>query len=176
MNVKKLIEQINALAEEDIAEINLQDEIEPAEPAKVIDAEEPAFDDTMSLADQFDAKARIARALDALKDAVEEFKDATAEKVDLLKDQALTTGIESLDSLLVEIEQALAGGSQILGNSELNDPFKAELPEEPAEGEEEETDELEDEAEDNEDEEGEDEEDFDDAAGLDLFAGAEDEE
>lgn len=172
MEVKKLIEQINKLVEEDIAEINLQDEIEPEQPAEVIDAEEPVFGDTMSLADQFDAKARIARALEALKAAVEEFKDATAEKVDLLKDQALTTGIENLDSLLVEIEAALAGGSQILGNSELNDPFKTELPEEPAE-EEQGTEELEDEEADQE--EGDDEEDFDLAAGLDLFAGNEEE-
>ena len=46
--------------EDGVNEINLQDEIEPEQPAEVIDAEQPVFGDTMSLADQFDAKAKIA--------------------------------------------------------------------------------------------------------------------
>lgn len=141
MDIRNLIEEINKLTEQDIDEITLQDEIEPEQPAEVV---EPAFNDNMSLADQFDAKARIARALEALQAAVEEFKDATAEKIDLLKDQALNVGIEKLDVLMLEIEQALASGSKILGDSELNDVFKPELPAEEtveleqAEGEEEE--------------------------------------
>lgn len=175
-DIKRLIEELKLL-EDDIAEINLQDEIEPEEPAQVIDEpneekpheEKPVFGDNMSLADQFDAKARIARALEALKAAVDEFKDATAEKLDLLQDQDLTTGIEKLDSIVVEIEAALAGGSQILGNSELNDPFKPELPEAPEEApeaEEKEDDEA-------EDEEEEEEYDFDAEAGLDLLGDSE---
>ena len=130
MDITKLIEEINRLTEQDIDEITLQDEIEPEQPAQVIEpaTTEPVFNDTMSLADQFDAKARIARALEALQAAVEEFKDATAEKIDLLQDQALNVGIEKLDALMLEIEQALASGSKILGDTELNDIFKPQLP------------------------------------------------
>lgn len=167
MEIQKLIEEINRLTEDDMDEVTLQDEIEPEQPAEVVD--EPEFNDNMSLADQFDAKARIARALEALKDAVNEFKDATAEKIDLLKDQALTGGIEKLDGLMVEIEKALASGSNILGDSELNDPFKTQIPDQTEEIQPEETEEA-----DTEDNEYTDEEaDFDVEAGLDLLAGNE---
>lgn len=167
MEIQKLIEEINRLTEDDMDEVTLQDEIEPEHPAEVVD--EPEFNDNMSLADQFDAKARIARALEALKDAVNEFKDATAEKIDLLKDQALTGGIEKLDDLMVEIEKALASGSNILGDSELNDPFKTQIPDQTEEIQPEETEEA-----DTEDNEYTDEEaDFDAEAGLDLLAGNE---
>lgn len=159
MDIRKIVEQINKLTEQDIDEIQLQDEVDAEVPVQ-----EPAFNDNMSLADQFDAKARIARALDALKDAVEEFKNATAEKVDLLKDQALTMGIEKLDAIVPEIENALVTGSNILGDSQLNDPFKTELPAEDDVPEEEvPADEEDDEEEDFE------EVDFDAEAGLDLL-------
>ena len=168
--IKTLIEDLNKLMEEDLPEINLQDEIEPEQPAEVTEApevkQEPEFNDNMSLADQFDAKARIARALEALKDAVEEFKDATAEKIDLLKDQALTVGIEDLDGVLVDLENALVSGSKILGNSELNDPFKTELPDEQEPEMEEPAEETNEEDEDEMDDE---EFDFDAEAGLDLL-------
>ena len=49
-------------------------------------------------------------------------------KIDLLQDQALNVGIEKLDALMLEIEQALASGSKILGDTELNDIFKPQLP------------------------------------------------
>ena len=171
MNIKKLIEEINKLSEEDVNEVTLQDEIEPAEPAEVIEPEKPAFNDNMSLADQFDAKARIARALEALKTAVEEFKDATAEKIDLLQDEALLQGIDAIDNDVIALESALASGSQILGNTELNDPFKTDLPAEANELEEEpKAEETDDEPEQDEDEE---ESDFDELAGLDLLGSEE---
>lgn len=172
-DLRKLIEQLNKLTEEDVNEINLQDEIEPEQPAEVIDApvEKPVFGDNMSLADQFDAKARIARALEGLQNAVEEFKDATAEKVDLLKDQALTGGIEKLTALMGELETALVSGSNILGTSELNDPFKTDMPAPQEEVEEvEQTGDAEDAEELDMDAEDEEEYDFDAAAGLDLLA------
>ena len=171
MNIKKLIEEINKLSEEDVNEVILQDEIEPAEPAEVIEPEKPAFNDNMSLADQFDAKARIARALEALKTAVEEFKDATAEKIDLLQDEALLQGIDAIDNDVIALESALASGSQILGNTELNDPFKTDLPAEANELEQEpEAEETDEEPEEDEDEE---ESDFDELAGLDLLGSEE---
>ena len=168
MDFKKILEEINKFAEEDVNEVELKDEIIPEEQPEVIEPAEPTFNDTMSLADQFDAKARIARALEALQGAVQEFKDATAEKVDLLQDQALMQGISALDQQVADLETALASGSKILGDASLNDPFKPELP-----AETEQTGDLDQEAEDEESEEEEEDEeeyDFDAEAGLDLFA------
>ena len=162
MDIKELIESINKLSEDAVGEDILTD-IPEQEPEVA-----PAFNDGMSLADTLDAKTKIARCLENLKQAVDEFKEATAEKVDLLKDELLLGGIENLGNVIQEIELALASGSNILG-SELNDPFKTELPaepEQPAEETEEEPDEEE-------------EEDviynFDDEAGYDLLAGGEEE-
>lgn len=168
MKIRRLIEEINKLSEEDVNEINLQDEIVPEEPATVIEPAAPTFNDNMSLADTFDAKARIARALEALKAAVDEFKEATAEKIDLLKDEALLQGIAALTDQVNGLETALASGSNILGNSELNDPFKTELPAEPEEVAEE--PDVEDEASEDEEEDEEEEYDFDAEAGLDLLS------
>ena len=134
MELKKLIEELKNITEEDMPEINLQDDIEPEEPAEVIEApmeepaaEEPKIVDTMTLADQFDAKEKIARALENLKLAVDEFKDATAEKVDLIDDSVLLQEIEGLDTAVEAVATALASGN-VLGDTELNDPFKAQQP------------------------------------------------
>lgn len=166
MEIKDLIESINLLSEEITSEEVFQDT--PEQEPEVA----PEFNDGMSLADTFDAKAKIARCLDNLKQAIEDFKDATAEKVDLLKDELLLEQIEKLDVTTKDIETALASGSNILGNSELNDAFKTELPAEETE-EAQEKEEIEDEetSEDSEDEADEDGEgyDFDIQAGLDLF-------
>lgn len=146
-DIEKLLEEMDSIfgkaevqedlvAEDEVKEDALQDEAPEAdvaleqpeapeeepkeEPAK------PAFNDTMSLADTFDAKARIARALETLQAAVEEFKNATADKVDLIKDALLISSIEGLDASVKAVEDALASGELL--KSELNDPFNAELP------------------------------------------------
>lgn len=165
MDIKKIIEQIDILTEEATSEEVLQDT--PAEEPEVA----PAFNDGMTLADTFDTKAKIARSLENLKQAVEEFKEATAEKVDLLKDELLLNEIEKLGETIQGIELALASGSNIIGDSELNDPFKAELPqaeEQPAEEVETPAEEKEEPSENELDFDGEDY-DFDDEAGLNLF-------
>lgn len=170
MDIRDIINSINALTEENTSEEILSDV--PAEEPEVAPEVTPEFNDGMSLADTFDTKAKIARALDNLKVAVDEFKDATAEKIDLLKDELLLGGIEKLGDVIQEIELALASGSNLLGDSELNDPFKAELPQEeetvnvPDEEEEEGTP-AEEETEDEEDYE---DYDFDSEAGLDLLS------
>lgn len=133
MDIKKLLESIDKLTEETATEDLFTDV--PAEEPEVAPAVEPAFNDGMSLADTFDTKAKIARSLENLKLAVEEFKEATAEKIDLLKDELLLGGLDELDEVVKGLELALASGSNLLGDSELNDAFKAELPQ----GEEEET-------------------------------------
>ena len=126
MNIKELLENIDKLTEETATE-DLFTDI-PAEEPEVAPAVEPTFNDGMSLADTFDTKAKIARSLENLKLAVEEFKDATAEKIDLLKDELLLGGLDELDEVIKGLELALASGSNLLGDSELNDAFKAELP------------------------------------------------
>lgn len=158
MDIKQIIEQINLLTEEEKIEEEILQDTPAAEPEV-----EPAINDSMSLADTFDTKAKIARCLDTLKQAIEEFKVATAEKIDLLKDASILAGQEKLDAVVAEIEQALANGTQLLGDSELNDAFKAELPqenitEEPAES-----------AEETKEEEEKGVVDFDSEAGLNLF-------
>ena len=126
MNIKKLLESIDKLTEETATEDLLTDV--PAEEPEVAPAVEPTFNDGMSLADTFDTKAKIARSLENLKLAVHEFKEATAEKIDLLKDELLLGGLDELDEVIKGLELALASGSNLLGDSELNDAFKAELP------------------------------------------------
>ena len=136
MDIEKLLEELKiALGEEDVQEETLVDvpaeaqaapELDPVEQSVVEPVKEPMFKDTMSLADTFDAKAKIARALDNLKVAIDEFKDATSEKVDLINDGNLLTEIEGLDRAVEGIETALAAGELLA--SELNDPFNAELP------------------------------------------------
>ena len=117
----------DAVAEEEIQDVAPEAEVAlEKEEAEAEEPVEPAFNDTMSLADTFDAKARIARALEALQGAVEEFKNATADKVDLIKDAVLLNSIEGLDLAVEAIESALAAGELL--KSELNDPFNAELP------------------------------------------------
>lgn len=161
MNMKKLVESIDKLIEETTSEEVLQD-VPEKEPEVA-----PAFNDGMSLADTLESKAKIARCLENLKQAVVDFREATAEKVDLLKDEMLLNSIDEVDKAIQDIEVALAAGSKILGNSELNDAVKVELPQEQ---EEEPTEEQETEEENDEEDDfsGEDY-DFDGEAGLDLF-------
>lgn len=168
MNFKQIIEEINKLTEDEpIGEEVLQDI--PAEEPEVT----PEFNDGMSLADTFDTKAKIARSLEGLKAAVDDFKTATSEKVDLLKDAMLLQNIEQLDVVLVDIEKQLASGSNLLGDSELNDAFKAELPNEEVEEETETRKEPAENEENDAEEETEEEDfeafDFDAEAGLDLL-------
>ena len=169
MNIRELLENIDKLTEETATEDLFTDV--PAEEPEVAPAVEPTFNDGMSLADTFDTKAKIARSLENLKAAVDEFKEATAEKIDLLKDELLLGGLDELDEVIKGLELALASGSNLLGDSELNDAFKAELPQ----GEEEEEtvseEPKEDEESEEEDEELSDEEyDFDKEAGFQLIS------
>ena len=133
MNIQELLGELKiALGEEDVQEETLVDvpaETEAVEPVEKAVLEEPQFNDSMTLADTFDAKAKIARALDNLKSAINDFKDATSEKVDLINDGNLVAEIEGLDKAITGIETALAAGELL--KSELNDPFNTELPGEP---------------------------------------------
>ena len=89
----------------------------------------------------------------------------------MLQDEALLQGIDAIDNDVIALESALASGSQILGNTELNDPFKTDLPAEANELEEEpKAEETDEEPEEDEDEE---ESDFDELAGLDLLGSEE---
>lgn len=179
MNIREMIKELNRLTEESIEGVSedvLNDvpaEEPEIEPKEVED--DKSITDNMTLADTLDAKTKIARALENLKVAVDEFKEASAEKVDLLKDELLLGCMVGLDDQIKAIEAALAAGSNILKDTELNDAFKTELPEEPVENDEEgET--LDDETtldneESNEENSEEDLEElnFDDEAGLDLL-------
>ena len=134
MDYQELINGLKrAMGEADVAEEVLTDEAPEAEVQATPEPEqqESPIKDTMTLADTLDAKAKIARCLENLKASVEDFKNATAEKVDLIADSALIKEIEGLDLAIEGIETVLASGELL--KSELNDPFKAELPAEPVE-------------------------------------------
>ncbi len=168
MDLTNLIEELQTLIEDEIAEETMVDEIEP----EVMDITHTAeFNDTMSLADELDARTKVARALENLQAAVEEFKQATAEKVDLLQDSLLLAGVEQLDMVLASITEALASGSSILGDASLNDAFKSPMPATEKELEELSTEETEETEEDPnfEPEEEYEEVDFDTQAGLEIL-------
>lgn len=175
MDIKTLLESLNKLNEEAelLGEETLIDTpAEETEHDAVVETpkeiKKVEFTDTMTLADTLDAKAKIAKALENLKDSVEEFKNATAEKVDIMKDAALIQQIEGLDVTIEGIEAILAEG--ILMKSELNDPFRAELPTEAEEQQEEKPQEQgEEDLEHEEKEEPEQDLEFEDVAGLNML-------
>ena len=170
----QILEELNdVLDKAGVDEEVLQDEVPGGNVETVAEApetepvaEEPEFNDTMSLADKFDAKAKIARALENLKIAVDEFKDATAEKVDLIKDADLLAAIENLSTGVTNVESALAQGDLL--KSTLNDPFNGDLQDTDVEVEDEEPTE-EDVAEETDEEEATPDPDFNAEAGLDLI-------
>ena len=150
MNIKKLIEEINNLTEDELV-----DDFEDTEVAEVVDT----LDDTTNVTDTLDAKVKISRALDVLKDAIDDFKDATIEEIDLVKDADLSVIFEDLDNIISRVTEFLTGKQE---NTEI-----------PVESTEDEIEEVP--QEDEEDEENEEDANFDDEANLDLF-GIEDEE
>ena len=146
MDIKKLIEEINLLSEDELV-----DEFEtPTIVDDVIVEERP------SLTNELEAKTRISRAFDTLKDALDYFKDITAEELDLVQDSLLNSSIEQLSDDVWAIESCLH-----------NDPTDSKV-DDNIEDEVEINDDIED-KEVEEDEETEEEVSFDDEAQLDLF-------
>lgn len=103
MNARQLIEELKKFTEEDFIEDEMVDEFET--PA-ITDSN---LTDTTNLADELDAKTKIARALEILKKAVNDFKDATVMEVDLINDSTLMSTIEAIDQEIKTIESSLSG-------------------------------------------------------------------
>lgn len=141
-DLRKIIEEINSLAEDELV-----DEFEDVE---ITDTElEPTND---NLTDTLEAKTKLSRALDVLKGQVEDFKNSVIEDVDLINDTTITTSFEALDNILKDIADSLGANKE-----EDKDVFEVEADEEIVED-------------DTEEEKEEDVEvDFDDEASLDLF-------
>ena len=167
MEMKELIRQLKRI-DEDLTEDTIEDTIEPQQAPEM----KTELVDGMSIADKLAAKTKIARALEVLKDAINEFKDASVSKLDMLNDNGLISAIETLDLAVTSIEQALAPEQIEDGGTGLNAAFADELPDEPIEEPAEETEE-----EDEEDAEDEDTEeaDFDSEAEFNLLDQAEEE-
>ncbi len=121
MDLRKLIEEINALSEDELV-----DEFEDTE---VINTELEVKDSTLT--DELEAKTKISRALAVLKDQVEDFKNSVIEEVDLINDTTITTSFEALDGILAEIADSL-GGKEV---EEVEEKTEIEI-EEPEEAEE----------------------------------------
>lgn len=160
MEITELLSRLKsfeASLDEDLSEETMEDTIEDTANAPDMKTE---LSDDMSLVDTLAAKTNIARSLEALQVAVNDFKDASIEKLDLLGDNELIGAVESLDLALTAIENALNPKPLEPDVTDLNAAFM-----EPLEGE------VDDElptgpAEEDEDEE---EVDFDSVAELDLL-------
>lgn len=106
MNARQLIEELKKFTEEDFIEDEMVDEFET--PA-ITDSN---LTDTTNLADELDAKTKIARALEVLKKAVDDFKTATVTEVDLINDSTLMSTIEAIDQEIKTIESSLSGKAE----------------------------------------------------------------
>lgn len=106
MNARQLIEELKKFTEEDFIEDEMVDEFET--PA-ITDSN---LTDTTNLADELDAKTKIARALEVLKKAVDDFKNATVTEVDLINDSTLMSTIEAIDQEIKTIESSLSGKAE----------------------------------------------------------------
>ena len=155
MDITKLVEEINALVEDElvddfedieVSDVNFEDD----QPEEIADNAE-----ANSMTDELDAKTKISRALDVFEDAVEDFKGAVFTEIDLIKDADLSSLVENLTQLVQDMRSTLAGNN-----------VEPELIKDDEEVENELTD-------DNSEEEAEEEEvrelNFDDEASLDLF-------
>ena len=155
MNIKKLIEELKKFTEEDFIEDEMVDEFET--PA-ITDIN--MSDSSHNLADELDAKTKVARALEVLKKAVDDFKNATVMEVDLINDSTLMSTIEAIDEEIKTIESTLSGNAE-----PISEPIDVPM-EMPKDIENEESDE----------DENLEEIDFDDEASIDFFSDDEDEE
>ena len=107
MDIKKLREEMNNLTEDEFVDDFDDTEINND---SFTDIDEPVSD--VSVTDELDAKTKISRALDVLKDAVEDFKTTTAEEIDLVKDANISMAIEQLDSTINTMTQELTGNKE----------------------------------------------------------------
>ena len=146
--IRKLIEEMNALAEMDMVD---DFAVPPVENEPILGATE-----------ELETKTKISRALDVLIKAIEDFKNETITDVELIGDNSLLTSIENLDNEVKGMQQNLAS----MGTA----PAPVVVPEEPmmdAEPQEP----VDEDNEDSEDDEDDEDDDFifDDEAELDLF-------
>ena len=146
MDIKKLIEEINILAEDELI-----DDFEGIDvPNEPVEMSAQPFD----LTSELNAKTKISRALDVLIDAIDDFKNSITEEIDLIEDADLTSSFELLDEVVSQIQDAISGNNA--QDTMLNDIEQEEQSNE------------EQASEDEEDEES--EIDFDAEAELDLFS------
>lgn len=144
LDVRKLIEEINSMTEEEF--VDNFDDLEVSD-MDLVEEPQAEADTTESL----DAKTKISRALDVLAAAIEDFKNATVSELDLVADADLNVSFESLDNVVSDIRGILTGNQE--AKSEPLEVESAPIEEEPIEDE----------------EEGFEEVDFDTEAALDLF-------
>ena len=156
MNTKQLIEELKQFTEEDFIEDEIVDEFETPIISDV------NLNDTANLADELDAKTKIARALEVLKKAVDDFKNSTVTEIDLINDSTLLSTIEAIDEEIKTIESSLSGkvetdDEQITSEIDIEDETEDETEEETTDEPDFNIEEI----------------DFDDAASLDFFGNEE---
>ena len=99
MELKKLIEEINRLTEDELID--------------EFDTEEINSDIEKDITSELNARTKISRALDVLKEAIEDFKDVVLEELDLFEDSDLSGCLECLDDVTDDITSILSGGNKI---------------------------------------------------------------
>ena len=168
---KQLLEELQT-AIDGVQEDTLQDVVPEATPE--LQAPKTEIVDEITVADKLAIKTKIARSLEYLKDAINDFREAALEKINTLNDPILLGAIEGLETQVASIESCL---TQEIPNSPLNNVFQPdpvdtvdEL-EVPAITDEPEVDSEDKEIEDEDTESEEDFNDFDAEASLDLLGG-----
>ena len=117
-NINEVIEQLNSILEDELVD---DFEMEPIEMEAV---EEPA---KLSLTDELDAKTKISRALDNLKKAIDDFKNATITEVNLVQDADIIKATEELTNVCGTIETALSGKHDKNEIENIEEPEKEEV-------------------------------------------------
>ena len=170
-DLRRLIEEIDELVDkvEETSEDEMEEGLDDNMFDEVVDPLE--HDNTTEL---LNAKTKISRALDVLKDAINDFKTMVVTQIDLIEDAELSAQMEALDKVIMDMSNTLVS-EPVQPNDFEEDGFEdAENTEDSEETDSEKTDREETDREEIEQEPEEDEEEpkevpFDDEASIDLF-------
>lgn len=107
-DIKKLVEEINSLVEDEL--IDDFDNVEISD-AELIE-DEPNFEPLANnTTEELGAKTKISRALDVLSEAVEDFKNDIFTELDLVNDSDFSVLVENLDNLIQDMRNNLSNNS-----------------------------------------------------------------
>ena len=118
MNIKKLVEEINRLAEDELID-DFEGIDVPNEPV--------AMPEPFDLTSELNAKTKISRALDVLIDAIDDFKNSVTQELDLIQDADLTASFELLDEVTSQIRSVISGDDKPILPASEKEPEDEEI-------------------------------------------------